>query len=386
MKSTDNETGAIAPLRVVQLAAPARFGGLETVVRQLSSGLLRRGHAICVACLLDEDIDARAHPFVAGLRGDGVPVEIIQLPHRAYLRERDAVAEVVGQFSADVLHTHGYHADLVGAMAARAERVPRVATAHGFIGGGWKNRVYEALQRRSYRKVAGVVAVSEAIAEDLSRDEAVAPAVRLLPNAWARRPARLDRKRARVLLGLDADAFTVGWIGRMSREKGPDVVLEAFDEPPTGAQVLCMVGDGPLRAALEGKRSSHGARVHWTGAVPDVGNLFAAFDAVVLSSRTEGTPMVLLEAIDAEVPVVATRVGGIPAVVGPDEALLVEPEDPAALRRAVMTIVADPVAAERRAERAVRRMASEFSSDEWLAAHEAIYAGALARMPRDGSA
>lgn len=379
MKSADNEPAAISPLRVVQLTAPARFGGLETVVRQLSRSLVERGHAICVVCLLDEGVDPGEHPFVLGLESDGVSVEVVQLPHRAYLRERDVVAEIVRRFSGGVLHTHGYHADLVGAMASRAAGVPRVATAHGFIGGGWKNRLYEALQRRSYRKVATVVAVSDAIAEDLSRDPAVAPAVRLVPNAWSRRPTRLDRACARELLGLDVDVFTVGWIGRVSPEKGPDVMLDALAEPATDSIVLCMVGDGPLRAELEARPTPPGARVHWTGAVPDVGNLLAAFDAVVLSSRTEGTPMVLLEAVDAEVPVVATRVGGIPATVGPGEAILVDPEDPAALRRAVSMIAADPAGAAERAERAAARLARESSTADWLDQHEAIYSDAVGR-------
>jgi glycosyltransferase involved in cell wall biosynthesis len=96
--------------------------------------------------------------------------------------------------------------------------------------------------------------------------------------------------------------------------------------------------------------------------------------------------MVLLEAIDAEVPVVATRVGGIPTVVGPDEALLVETEDPAALRTAIASIAGDRPEADRRTKRAVARLESEFSSDAWLAAHEALYARSLARpVGGDGS-
>src|SRR5207244_355223 len=90
-------------------------------------------------------------------------------------------------------------------------------------------------------------------------------------------------------------------------------------------------------------------RVRWHGAIPFAGSLFAAFDAVVLSSRTEGTPIVLLEAMAAGVPVIAARVGGIPDVVTDEEATLVPAENPARLAAALDALRTDPVAASHRA-------------------------------------
>jgi len=181
------------------------------------------------------------------------------------------------------------------------------------------------------------------------------------------------------VLGLPADAVVAGWVGRMSREKGPDVVVAALRDEDANHVTLCMVGEGPLRAELaERTVSGHGARVLWAGAVPDAGRLFAAFDVLVLSSRTEGTPMVLFEAMDAGVPIVATRVGGVPDVIGPGEAILVPPENPAALRAAVLEALADEEEAQRRAARAASRLKDVFGAEAWLAAHEAIYRRAVA--------
>lgn len=377
--SSDNEAPLSADVRVVQLTAPGRFGGLETVVRQLSAGLARTSRDVSVCCLLDETEDPRSHPFLDSLRDEGVPVEAVQLPHRAYLREAAVVARHLESTDADVLHTHGYHADVVGALAARRAAVPRIATAHGFTGGGWRNRFYECLQRRSYRSAAGIVAVSRPLAERLARDRRIAPKVRLLETGWVRRGDRLERDAARAALELDSDAFVVGWVGRMSHEKGPDVVVEALRDPDSAGVVLCMVGDGPLRETLrDGEWAGRGARELWPGAVADAGRLFEAFDVLVLSSRTEGTPMVLLEAMDAEVPIVAAAVGGVPDVVGPEEAVLVNPEDPAGLRGAVLAVLADPAGARQRAARAGLRLEAKYSPEAWLEAHVALYRAAVA--------
>jgi glycosyltransferase involved in cell wall biosynthesis len=116
-----------------------------------------------------------------------------------------------------------------------------------------------------------------------------------------------------------------------------------------------------------------GAQIIWRGAIPDAGRLLRAFDVVVLSSRTEGTPMVLLEAMDAGVPVVTTRVGGIPDMVGPDEVLLVDPDDPEALLTAILDATSNKEAAVVRAEQARQRLESQFDPATWLKAHEDLY-------------
>lgn len=366
-------------LRVLLLTAPARFGGLETVVGQLSAGLMRRGHAVSVGCILDESIDPASHPLVRTLESSGVSVEPIQLPPRAYRKQRAEITVLIRRFDASIVHTHGYHTDVIGGKAALATDVPHVATSHGFTGGGWKNQVYEFLQRRSYRSAAAIIAVSRPLAETLSADRFVAPRVHVIQNARIRRVDWPARDEARVELGIERDGFVVGWLGRMSREKGPDVVIGAMADPRAADLQLCMIGDGPLRPGLERTSAlSAGAHTTWHGVVPDAGRLLKAFDVVVLSSRTEGTPMVLLEAMDAGVPLVVTRVGGVPDIVGDNEVLLVAPDDPEALLTAILDVSSDVEAAKRRADRAEERLGSHFDPDAWLNAHEDLYRSILA--------
>jgi glycosyltransferase involved in cell wall biosynthesis len=135
------------------------------------------------------------------------------------------------------------------------------------------------------------------------------------------------------------------------------------------------VGNGIERVALQARAGDLrlDGRVLWHGPIPDAGRLFAAFDVFVLSSRTEGTPLVLFEAMAVGVPIVATCVGGVPDVVSPAEAALVRPDDPTALAAEIRSVYRNPAAAQRRARAARARLARAFSVPRWLDRYEAIY-------------
>ena len=119
-------------------------------------------------------------------------------------------------------------------------------------------------------------------------------------------------------------------------------------------------------------------QVRFHGAVLDTGRLLKAFDVLVLSSRTEGTPMVLFEAMDAGVAVVTTRVGGVPDVVREQEAILVPSEDPEALAGGIRRVLDNPTDALQRAQRARCRLRQEFTPERWLDAYEDLYRTVIA--------
>jgi glycosyltransferase involved in cell wall biosynthesis len=205
-----------------------------------------------------------------------------------------------------------------------------------------------------------------------------------VPNAWTPAvSAPLDRAAARDALGLSPDAFVVGWVGRLGREKGPDILLAALAQlrMPWQASVI---GDGPDRPALERQARAHGIedRIHWHGVRDRADRLYGAFDVFVLSSRTEGVPLVLFEAMAAGAPIVAARVGGVPEVLGEGDALLVAPEDPAALAAAVAGVHADPHGARACAQRAARILAERFDADRWLERYEDVYGRAARAATR----
>jgi glycosyltransferase involved in cell wall biosynthesis len=371
----------VARLSILHVLAPARVGGLERVVHALAIGHHRAGHDVRVAAVLEPGEED--HPFVRPLDEAGVPVARIVLGSRSYLRERRQVAQLCRMRRPTVMHTHGYRTDVLHVGLARSLDIPVVTTVHGFTGGGAKNRVYEWLQRRAFCRFDAVVAVSRPLGEALGRAGVPRHRLHVLPNAWAGDHQFEERDAARRALGIPAEAFHVGWVGRLSSEKGPDVMLEALGRLRDLSFVASFIGDGPERPALERRAAELGleGRVLWHGLVPEAGRWFRAFDVLVLSSRREGTPIVLFEAMAAGVPIVAARVGGVPDVLGEGTGLLVEPEAPGDIARAVRAIHDAPVAAAERAWAARERLAREFSVEPWLARYEAIYR-AVARQPR----
>lgn len=362
------------PLSIVHLLAPARFGGLETVVSTLASALAESGHHVTVALVLEPD-DSHDHPVVEAISGTGVNVEVLALSGRDYLGERRRVGELLTKTGADVLHTHGYRSDLVDSPVARRMGVATATTVHGFSGGGWKNQLYEWLQTRSFRRFDAVIAVSDKLSGEIAARGVDPDRVHSIRNAWEARRAAMPRAEARRILGLPAGEASVAWIGRMSQEKAPVVMIQAAGMVRHQEVGFSLIGDGPERGACEVEAKMLGVedRVEWHGVVADAGTLLKAFDAVVLTSWTEGTPMLLLEAMSAEVPIVTTAVGGIPDVVGPAEAVLCEAGDVEGIARAIDEVLDSPEAASRRAEAAKTRLNTQFAVRPWARRHVDLY-------------
>jgi L-malate glycosyltransferase len=364
------------PLRIVHIAAPAPFGGLEQVVRTLSEGQRRQGHDAHVVAIVDAWLEG--HPFVDALEVAGVPVHTVPVGPRRYLHERRQVRSLIRALRPDVVHTHGYRADVLSAPVARSLGVATVTTVHGFIGGGWKNRLYERLQRRSFRRANVVVAVSSEQRDQLAADSQLRDRVRLIPNQGPVAPAQpLNRDESRRKLGIPPDAFAFGWVGRLSREKGPDVMLDGLELLTASGWHATFVGAGPLEAELTARARTTGLgdRVLFTGAVPEAARYFAAFDALVLTSRSEGMPIVLLEAIAAGLPVIATRVGGVPEALSGRGGLIVPSESPAELADALDVVMRDPAAG--RISAASDGGADGAGGGDWLVAYERVYREAM---------
>jgi len=372
-------------LRILHILAPGLAGGLESVVRALAAGHAGRGHEVHVA-VIGESPDGIS-PFAGAAGSAGVRVHPIVLPPRSYRVERRAIGSLIDQIAPDVVHTHGYRPDIVDAPVARARGVPVVTTVHGFTGGGPRNRIYEWLQRRAFRRFDAVVAVSAPLASTLVEGGVPRARVHLVRNAWDGGTARPTRAEARSVLGIPPAELVVGWVGRVSREKGLDVLVEAIPSLGDLDVRVSVIGDGREAEGCRARAAGLGAadRIRWHGPVADAGRLFGAFDVFALSSRTEGTPMVLFEAAAAGVPIVATRVGGVPDVFGPEQAWLVPPEDPAALASAIRSALEAPDEASQRAAAATDRLETGFRPDRWLDEYESIYHGAVGstgRAPR----
>lgn len=366
-----------ASLSIVHVLDTEGYAGRESVVEQLVSGQREAGFDVRVVAVVEEG--GGCPPFVDAARDTGIPLHVLRLAPRAYLEERRRLVQLFRRHDLDLMHSHGYRPDVVGGSAASRAGLARVSTVHGFIGGGWRNRCYEWVQRWSLRGFEGVVGVSRTVADDLLDHGVPQSRVHVVRNAWESRNDFLSRWEARDRLGVEEDRFLLGWVGRLNRVKGPDVLLAALHHSSMSDLSVSVIGDGPERQPLaqQAETLPPETRLHWHGHLRDAYRVFPAFDALVLSSRSEGTPMVLLEAMAAGVPVVATEVGGVPEVISEDEAWLVPPENPAALWSAVAQVRENPGEARARAAAAGDLLEAGFGMDRWVSRYAEIYRQSL---------
>ena len=324
------------------------------------------------------DQDATEHPFVTALARDRIESAVVRVGAKGYVREWQSLRELMRRTQPDVVHTHGYRSDVIGGLAAAVSGIPRVTTVHGFTGGDAKNRANEWLQVHAYHGFSAVVAVSTTIVQRLKKSGLRDSLIRTIPNAIDQQLPIRSRDAARTKLGASKDEFVIGWVGRMSNEKGLDVLVESLRNIKQPFKAI-FIGDGPDREPLSREIARLGleSSVRWTGVVPDAAALFSAFDVLASSSRTEGIPIVLLEAMPANVPIVATKVGGIPEMLDDAEALLVPSEAPLELAAAISAVRRDPASARARAAAARARLDRDFTVEPWVARYEAVYRSIL---------
>lgn len=240
-----------------------------------------------------------------------------------------------------LLNTHNFKGLLFGWVGATLLRLPLVITQHGFTPRSRKQKFYTWLSLQLCRtaSVKQVVCVAQSIAS-LHLDASVqAEKLQVIPNGLPAAPAMPP--------ALERQRWLAGYVGRLSSEKGPDLFLDALialchQHPQLDA---VMLGDGPEREALQARIDAAGLqqRIRLPGYQTAMQGWWQQLDALVISSRTEGTPMILLEAMQAGVPVVAFAVGGIPDVLQDrHNGLLAAPTDTVTLARQLDTLLAEP--------------------------------------------
>jgi glycosyltransferase involved in cell wall biosynthesis len=364
-------------LKLLLLVTQSDRGGAPRVVYELATHL-SRAYEISVACAPGGALI----PMLAraGVRVIAVP-DLCRLPHPwRDLRALWHLLRVMKEERFDIVHAHSTKAGLLGRLAARVAGVPVIVfTAHGWAfadGRPWWQRVVLALgERIGGRLATRIVCVSQHDRELAVRWRVASPA-RLVV---IRNGLTLERRTAGSAGTLPRTPAVrpgpvICFVGRLAAPKDPLTLLEAFREISRGT--LMIVGDGPLRGAVDDFVGRHalGRRVILTGARSDVPALLASADIFVLSSRWEGLPLAIIEAMMAGLPVVATRVGGVPElVVDGTTGLLVPPSNAAALAAALRRLLGDGELARRMGAAGRRKALQEFSLDRMLRETSDLY-------------
>jgi glycosyltransferase involved in cell wall biosynthesis len=268
-----------------------------------------------------------------------IPVATLRDPHPlAVSRMARELRKALEEFSPDVIQTHSYKATaVVSVLRAWDVRAPWIGFFHGATAENLKTRIYHSIDRALLRRADRVVVMSEHARVALFRQR---PNVRVIHNAILSGSGA--RRRAPGLVD-----GPIGVIGRLSREKGVDVFLEALAVLHRRGRPCRAViaGDGPERSALEARAHALGLAGHisFLGHVDDVETVYEQLSLLCIPSRSEGLPNVLLEAVLRDIRVVSTSVGAIPEIVANDAvALLVPPGEAVALAEALMRALEQP--------------------------------------------
>lgn len=373
-------------IQAIGLSRELRASGFETC---LIHGRLGEGEGDMTRLLPIEDIDS---VYVDDLVRPIAPLRDVQAWWRIYRTLR--------RWQPDIVHTHMAKAGTLGRLAALAynrtstagRRARLVHTYHGHVFEGYfgspSTRVFVLIERWIGRRTDALIAISPQIARDLVHTYRIARDTQLKVIPLGFNLDRLlalsdaDRASAKASLDLGNDTIAVTTVGRLTAIKQHTLFLDMAAQLAKASPrfVFLIVGDGELRSALDARVSELGLarRVRFLGWRGDLDAVYGASDIFVLTSRNEGTPVALIEAMAAAVASVSTDVGGVRDVVtGPDVGSLVPFGDADALVRAVLALADAPA---RRAEigRAARTsVRHRFHATRLVADIRALYAQLL---------
>jgi glycosyltransferase involved in cell wall biosynthesis len=296
--------------------------------------------------------------LAAAARAAGAAFVSIPEGFRFDPRAAAAIRRLTRTLEPDIVQSHSVKSHLL-IRVALGRALPWIAFHHGYTRPDAKMAVYNHCDRVSLRAADRVVTPARAFVPELEARGVARERIAVLHNAFAiprDLDARIaaDRVRLRASIGAARHERIVVCIGRLSHEKGHADLVDALAMlracAPQLPLLAVIAGDGPERRALVARSARAGVSdtIRWLGFVPHAQELYAAADAAVLPSHSEGSPNALLEAAAYRLPIVATRVGGVGEILTNDEsALLVPPRRPDALAAALRDVLVDTVRAAR---------------------------------------
>lgn len=354
-----------------------QVGGQERVALDLAARQRRAGHEVS-AVSLAAGVEG---PLADELREAGVTAFSTPKGRGFDLGLVARLALQLRQERVQLVHTHNPQPLIYGAPSARLAGARVVHTKHG--ANLYRGRQFQ-LMRAAARLVHAYVAVSSTTAEVARRRREVAPSrLHVIENGIGLErfhPDAKARAEVRAELSIPLDAWVVGTVGRLSHEKDQALLLRAFAPLGHDLHRLVVVGEGAESGALSSlaRELAGGRFVHLTGGRRDVPRLLSAFDIFALSSRTEGLPLVLPEAMASALPVISTAVGGIPTVIDEGRTgFLVPAGDEAALRERLGQLFLRRDEAAAIGQRGREVALSRYSADRMSADYLSLYARVL---------
>lgn len=373
------------PFRLLWLIDSLALGGAEALTLSFARAVdpsLVRLRVVCLKAI-------GGNPFEAELRDAGVPVSNLGADHLRDTRAFARLLRLLRVERTEWIHAHLEYASIWGAVAARLTGTPCVASLHVAPSdpAGWRASLRRRIRVRCLNRwTRESLAVSGWLRDAWVEAGLDAGAVRVVPNGIdCEAVASRSRSRLRARCGWSPEARVVVSVAALRPEKGLDVLLDAapaiLSREPRAR--FLVVGEGAVRESLERRCRELGvARAfRWAGFRTDVRNLLPACDVFVLPTREDAFPTAILEAMAAGLPVVASRVGGVPEMVeAGGTGVLVPPGSASRLADAVVGLLADRRRARGLGTVGRRRVREEFSTEAWMGRLEEVYGRALGRV------
>ncbi len=375
---------ASASTRVAAIIFTLDVSGPGRQLVALGQELQRRGGTFTILLLKRPGLEST---FPAFAHSSGIECRVIEDRGPFDPPQLREISAFIADWKPDVVETHGYKPTSIMFMLRRlGVKVPWVGFFEGQTDKGFKDRMYHRLDLWMLRFADRAVVMSNLqramLPERARHVRVVANAVPRLPSTdhLAHLPMVLQRKRG------DGPRPLIGVIGRLSREKGVDVFLDALAYMRAeGRDVSAVIiGEGPLEAELKQQAERLGLEryIHFAGRIDIVREVYEALDLMVIPSRSEGLPSVLLEALPTGLPVASTRVGAMIeiAITEPQSLCLAPPESPAALADAMASALDGGAAPAARAAR--ERVASGYTIERRADVMQDVFSEAIAARAR----
>lgn len=362
---------------ILHIIGGGEVGGAEQHVLTLLQGLDRSRFYPHLACLTHG-------PFATLARETNIPTHTFPMRYPLDLSPLPGLIRWTRYKGIKLIHTHGSRANLLGRLGAKWLKLPCLTTVHSSLAhdylSPWFAYLALGLDRLTLPLTSGIITVSEYLAQEVALRGG--QNIETIYNGRAplsfTDPAH-SRLQFRKQWGIPADALVIGTIGRLHPTKGHTYLIKAATQLSLEIPNLhlLLIGDGPLHQDLESELRHNSIPYTLTGYLPHAYEALPAMDLFGLPSISEGMGLVLLEAMKAGVPIVASAVGGIPEVVrAGKDGLLVPPGDVTGFAAACASIIENPALA-----KSLVRSANErwplFSTDSMVKETERVYSRLL---------
>jgi glycosyltransferase involved in cell wall biosynthesis len=371
-------------MRVLHVISSGGMYGAEAVILNMSRTLNSGPH--CSMLGVFSNFSNPNHELHDRAVKEGIESHLILCKGQIDRAAITSIRELAARTGADVVHAHGYKADIYVYFALRGSKIPCVSTCHTWYDNDLLAFIYGVVDRFVLRKYARVVAVSDEVKQRLLKGGVREEKIQMVRNGIDLRP--FDNAAPSLREGLTSDrTLLVGLVGRLAWEKGIDIFLRAaarvLVEFP-GAKFI-VVGEGPDKDRLERLIDDLKIRdsVSMLGRRVDMPSVYASLDVMVSSSRQEGLPMAILEGMASGLPLVATDVGEVPTVVlAGRTGVLVPADDENLLAAGIVELLRDSAKRTRLGEAGRQLVEDEFSAGRMTTDYLRVYAEAIAPLKK----